>query len=152
MSSKKNAETKTREKHKKPVDVQASIGGQKDADITLRALSIRQPFIEQILRGDKKVEYRGTPTKVRGRIYLYASLGRYSKTDEEELTEDVGFEFDNLPRGLLIGTVEIVDCEEIEDGVYGWHLRNPQRLPKLLKPTQRANPVWFYPYVSPSKS
>ncbi len=38
-----------------------------------RAISIRQPFVELILRGDKKFEYRSTPTKLRERVYIYAS-------------------------------------------------------------------------------
>ena len=33
-----------------------------------RALSIRQPHAEAILRCVKKIEYRSGPTKIRGRI------------------------------------------------------------------------------------
>ena len=40
----------------------------------MRALSIRQPYAEQILRGTKKIEYRGRPTNIRERVYIYASL------------------------------------------------------------------------------
>jgi hypothetical protein len=40
----------------------------------MRALSIHQPYAEQILRGKKKVEYRSRPTNIRERIYIYASL------------------------------------------------------------------------------
>lgn len=39
-----------------------------------RAISIRQPFVELILRGLKKREYRSKPTNIRERVYLYASL------------------------------------------------------------------------------
>jgi len=39
-----------------------------------RAISIRQPWVEQILRGIKKKEYRDIPTNIRERVYLYASL------------------------------------------------------------------------------
>lgn len=42
---------------------------------TGRAISIRQPYVEDILRGKKKYEYRSRPTQIRGRVYLYASLG-----------------------------------------------------------------------------
>jgi hypothetical protein len=42
----------------------------------MRALSIRQPFAELILRGVKTVEYRSRPTRIVGeRFYLYASKG-----------------------------------------------------------------------------
>lgn len=39
-----------------------------------RAISIRQPYVEMILRGVKKVEYRSQVTHIRERVYLYASL------------------------------------------------------------------------------
>lgn len=41
---------------------------------TGRAISIQQPFVEQILTGKKKYEYRSFPTKIRGRVFLYVSL------------------------------------------------------------------------------
>jgi hypothetical protein len=34
-----------------------------------RALSIRQPYVELILRGKKREEYRSRQTHVRGRVY-----------------------------------------------------------------------------------
>src|SRR2546426_5287471 len=39
-----------------------------------RAISIRQPLVELILRGIKKKEYRTVPTNIRERVFLYASL------------------------------------------------------------------------------
>lgn len=40
----------------------------------MRALSIRQPFAELILRGVKTVEYRSRPTRIVGqRFWIYAS-------------------------------------------------------------------------------
>ncbi|HEX3357004.1 MAG TPA: ASCH domain-containing protein, partial [Tepidisphaeraceae bacterium] len=42
----------------------------------MRALSIRQPFAELILRGIKTVEYRSRSTRIIGeRFWLYASKG-----------------------------------------------------------------------------
>ncbi|MBI4768802.1 MAG: ASCH domain-containing protein [Deltaproteobacteria bacterium] len=38
-----------------------------------RAISIRQPWVELILLGKKKAEYRSRPTKIRERVYIYAS-------------------------------------------------------------------------------
>ena len=40
----------------------------------MRALSVRQPYAELILRGEKKIEYRSKPTNIRERVYLYAFL------------------------------------------------------------------------------
>jgi len=40
----------------------------------MRALSIRQPYAELILRGIKTIEYRSRPTRIIGeRFYIYAS-------------------------------------------------------------------------------
>src|SRR4051794_30359946 len=42
----------------------------------MRALSIRQPFAELILRGVKTVEYRSRPTRIVGeRFWIYACKG-----------------------------------------------------------------------------
>src|SRR3954452_22760527 len=42
----------------------------------MRAVSIRQPYAELILRGIKTVEYRSRPTRIVGeRFYIYASKG-----------------------------------------------------------------------------
>lgn len=39
----------------------------------MRALSIRQPYAEMILRGEKTVEYRSQRTRIIGeRFYIYA--------------------------------------------------------------------------------
>lgn len=117
----------------------------------MRALSVRQPWAELFMRGEKaqmvhpkhgqvNVEFRSAPTKVRERIYIYASA---TATDfERNEAAKLRIDFDALPRGLLIGTVELVDC----DGG-SWYVKSPQRLDRPLKPKRRANPVWFYPFV-----
>jgi hypothetical protein len=43
----------------------------------MRALSIRQPYAEMILRGVKTVEYRSKPTRIIGeRFWIYAAKGK----------------------------------------------------------------------------
>jgi hypothetical protein len=129
----------------------ADVGGQADADLTMRALSIRQPWAEEIMRGSKTIEYRSRPTKIRGKVYIYAGLGRYTKADDEEIVKEVGYAIDDLERGLIVGTVEIEDCvENKKHGHFEWILKNPRRLKKLLKPTQQPTPAWFYPYQNPT--
>lgn len=110
----------------------------------MRALSIRQPFAEAIMRGTKTTEYRSGPTNIRGRILIYASLGRYGDDAESEMLQEFGItdvEADDLPRGVIIGSVELHDSDEGE-----WYLRNPQRAEKFVEPVNRPNPVWFYPF------
>lgn len=110
----------------------------------MRALSIRQPHAEAIMRGIKIIEFRSAPTKIRGRIYVYASLGRYPKGEEEQMLEDYGMDdaiCDELPRGVLVGTVELYDCQS-----GSWLLREPERASELLKPGKHPQPVWFNPF------
>ena len=47
----------------------------------MRALSIRQPFAELILRGTKTIEYRTRPTRIIGeRFWIYAAKGPRTKS------------------------------------------------------------------------
>ena len=103
----------------------------------LRALSIRQPWAELILRGEMTVEYRSQPTHIRGRVYIYASLARSEPGDDEIDGE--------LPRGFIVGTVEIAGCEGSE-GEFEWLLANPKRLPEPVAPQEQPQPVWFNPF------
>ena len=105
------------------------------------ALSVRQPFAELIMRGQKKIEYRGVPTTKRERVYVYASRPPRPREDFDAVKLQPG----DLPTGFLIGTVEITDCQG-EPGNYEWHLSRPQRLKKLIKPKGQPQPVWFRPF------
>ena len=112
----------------------------------MRALSIRQPWAEQILRGEKKIEYRTVAcTKMIGkRIYLYASQ-RFDQGELDEY-EAMGLQRGDLPTGVIVGTMEIAECDGFE-GDYEWHIRNPERLEKLLEPDKKPQPVWFKPFA-----
>ena len=110
----------------------------------MRALNIRQPHAEAILRGVKKVEYRSAPTHIRGCILVYAALGRYPEDEEAEMMAEYGIKdvtCDDLPRGVLVGSVELHDCDGGE-----WHLRNPVRAEKPVQPKNQPQPVWFHPF------
>src|SRR5215218_3103712 len=94
----------------------------------MRALSIRQPFAELILRGLKTIEYRSRPTRIIGeRFYIYASKKRavrerlsVTKADNivvptEKLPQWMYelaklFILDNLPTGVIVGTASISKC------------------------------------------
>lgn len=110
----------------------------------LKALSVRQPFAEQILRGGKVVEYRNVPVAYRGPVYIYAS--QYRPDDRD--WADVEMEPTDLPRGMVVGIVEVVGCHAGVDG-YEWDLANPRRLPHPIAPQERPQPVWFYPFGRP---
>lgn len=119
------------------------------------ALSIRQPWASLILKAGKGIENRCWPTKVRGRILIHAAKGmtrgehedaiafavsairadpRNASATRQVTLRDLGFAFEDLPRGGIIGSVEILDCVSKSDspwfvGDFGFVLRDPQPLP-----------------------
>ena len=133
----------------------------KHPDKSLPALGIRQPWAELILRGIKTIEIRSSQTRIRGPIYVYASKKLAKTPHAEKAIEKVGLNVEELPRGVLIGTVEIVDSFPVQQkhaaaaGVpaellkdkFGWKLANPQRLQTLIIPDYLPYGVWFYPFV-----
>lgn len=58
----------------------------------VRAISIRQPFDELILRGKKKIEYRSISTNIRERVFLYASR----KPDNQAIAQALTRQFESL--------------------------------------------------------
>jgi hypothetical protein len=108
----------------------------------LRALSIKQPFVEQIMRGTKRFEYRSRPTAVRGRVYVYASLKPRPRADWKGLR----FGLADVPHGLVVGTVEIMGSRRLRSGGYAWKLERPRRLRTFVKPKAHPQPVWFFPF------
>ena len=100
-----------------------------------RVLSIRQPWVELILRGVKRVENRSWPTTYRGDLIIHA--GGVQTTTRQYLRELDGedtanearagerattrprVDIDVLPFGCLAGVVRVVDCVPLDelDGV-----------------------------------
>ncbi|MFK7776704.1 MAG: ASCH domain-containing protein [Gimesia sp.] len=133
----------------------------KHPDKSLPALGIRQPWAELILRGIKTIEIRSSQTRIRGPIYIYASKKLAKTVYADKAVEKAEIDVEELPRGVLIGTVEIVDSfpvnqkhatasgvpAEILAGKFGWKLVNPQRLQDLIIPDYLPYGVWFYPFL-----
>ena len=121
----------------------------------MKALSIRQPWASLILKAGKDIENRCWPTKFRGRILVHAAKGM-TRTEYEDAIDfainairtdpknadaarivtlrELGFAFDDLPRGGVIGSVEIMDCVQSSEspwfmGEFGMVLRDPKPLP-----------------------
>jgi hypothetical protein len=114
----------------------------------MRALTIPQPHAEAIMRGKKLVDYRPGATTVRGRIYIYASPERLAPEDEAAWLDEydiANMSSDELPRGVIIGTVDLCDCTD--DGrVFSWHFRLPERADELLAPKNKPMGIWFNPF------
>src|SRR5438105_2623489 len=129
----------------------------------MRALSIRQPFAELILRGIKTVEYRSRPTRIIGqRFFIYASKsaakmqgGIWSNDLVAqapppwmiELAEQVGMieQHASLPTGVIVGSAVIERVSRV-DTMYRWHLVDVQRAKRFRKPRLHPQPVWFMPF------
>jgi activating signal cointegrator 1 len=111
------------------------------------ALSIRQPWVELILRGCKTIEVRTWPTRHRGELWLHAG----ARLDTKSLIKfDLNRE--DLTFGSIVGKCEIYACIEFTEETwdrwrmqhlnegplakrhYAWFLRKPIRTtPKAMK-------------------
>jgi hypothetical protein len=130
----------------------------------MRALSIRQPWAELILRGIKTVEYRSRPTRILGeRFFIYAAKGggpgawRVRRTENivvptepppawmAELAEALRLFPEDLPTGVIVGTA-VIERVTPGDGVFEWQLRDVERAKRLRKPKRHPQPVWFRPF------
>ena len=118
----------------------------------MKALSFRQPWAELILQGRKTMDLRTYKTAYRGRIAVHAP----QKGEKEPIAR---FELDPtaLDKGGIVGTVELVDVialneesyesyrdqhlagRSYREGLYGWVLADPQRLPQFLPMNGRRN-------------
>jgi len=126
----------------------------------MRALSVRQPWAELILIGHKTIEVRSRRTHLRERVFIYAGLNRIKPAEEARIAAQFGIDVDGLPRGVLVGSVEIVGCLPLAlddsdaacfqitetHGFYAWHLARPHRAEELVKPNNQPQPMFFNPY------
>ena len=111
----------------------------------MRALSIRQPYAELILRKIKKIEYRNRQTKIIGeRFYIYAAMQPGDLKGFKELRCKPG----ELPTGVLVGTAIIAKWTRPRGRSkdYNWHLTGVKRLKHPRKPRKHPQPSWFNPF------
>jgi ASCH domain-containing protein len=76
----------------------------------IRALSVRQPWAELTLSGERQAECRSRPTNVPGRVLVYASL---TPSDNPTAWNKVGNQPGELPSGQIVGIVEITAGQAI---------------------------------------
>jgi hypothetical protein len=126
----------------------------------MRALSIRQPWAELIILGQKTIEVRSRRTNLRERVFIYAGLNRIEQAEEVRIAAQFGIDVDGLPRGVLVGTVAIVGCLPLRwddshaacfeitetHGFYAWLLARPKRAESLLKPKNQPKAEFFNPF------
>lgn len=108
-----------------------------------RAISIRQPYVEGILRGVKQYEYRTRPTTIKEVVYLYASI---KDGDYAYFSRWIKARPGDFPIGVIVGTVEIAGCRfRSRSGDYAYILKNPRRLKRPLRPLNQPQPVFWRP-------
>ena len=126
----------------------------------MRALSVRQPWAELILLGHKTIEVRSRRAHLRERVHIYAGFNRIEPAEEARIAAEFGIDVDGLPRGVLVGTVEIVGCLPLQQddsqaacfqiteshGFYAWLLARPKRAEDLVKPNNQPQPMFFNPF------
>lgn len=110
----------------------------------VRAISIRQPYAEQILQGTKGSEYRSKLTRITERVYIHAALKEAADADEHDYAL-IRKDFASLPKGVIVGTVEIVGCLRNGNRGYKYELCRPRRLRKYLVPKNQPQPGFWIP-------
>jgi activating signal cointegrator 1 len=134
----------------------------------MKALSLIQPYATLILLGYKLYETRSWDTKHRGPLAIHASAGKPAWARQQALSDPVicevlerhGLTFDTLPRGVVLGSAEVVSThptlslsdlsiEELAVGDYtpgrfAWRLANTIVLPEPI-PCKGALSLWELP-------
>ena len=111
----------------------------------IRAISVRQPWAELIIRGDKQVEVRKASTPYRGLLVIHAAASIRNEFRIANFGLEEGL---SLPMQSFIGTVELIDVVPLNrerwgklrklhlipgpwdqrKHKYAWILRNPTRV------------------------
>ncbi|MEK6879293.1 MAG: ASCH domain-containing protein [Nanoarchaeota archaeon] len=118
----------------------------------MKALSIKQPYVELILQGRKTIEIRKWNTNFRGKFLVHAS----KNPDEEAMKK---FSFHELDTGCIVGKAELIDVKQYKNepeflkdkdkhladfkfGNHGFVLKNAER----IKPIPCKGKLNFWNY------
>ena len=125
----------------------------------MKAITIKQPWASLIAAGLKDIENRTWKTNFRGRVLIHAAKvsvkdgwsalnGMQIKKVSKHKYKLYG-DNEDLPKGAIIGSVEIVDCVQnhpspwAEKGVWNWVLANPILFPEPI-PAKGKLSFWEY--------
>jgi hypothetical protein len=97
-----------------------------------RALTVKNPWAWAIIHAGKDVENRSRPTSHRGRLYIHAGKGYASDALKFPAFSTLDLDFDVTGetrrgidvRGLVIGTVDVIDCHSARDCWTGWEAKD----------------------------
>lgn len=130
----------------------------------MKTITIKQPFPYLIFQGIKDIENRTWPTKFRGRVLVHASakrMGRILNNEDGIITDEqwnamgerarVECVVPTSPTGVIVGSVEIVDCVINHPSIWAYKTELPEQLSnKCNWNWVLANPITF-PEPIPAK-
>ena len=116
--------------------------------VTVKALSVRQPWAWAIIQGGKDIENRRRPTHIRETIAIHASLSPARDWGMPARVRNPPPE-EEWVRGAILGFVDLVDCVERHhskwfEGPCGYVLTNPRPLRTPI-PCKGALGFWRVP-------
>lgn len=123
----------------------------------MKCLSVKQPWASLICMGLKDVENRSwRPKTAPGRILIHAgaSIDKYAQDEAEDI---VGHSLPDLPRGAIIGYVDVYDFTEHSDSVWAgerhgsewkWKLRDAKMFKKPI-PYKGQLSIFTVPEIDP---
>ncbi len=112
----------------------------------MKTLTLIQPWATLIMDGRKAVETRSWSTNYRGRLAIHAG-----KRVDKAAADEAGYSLEELPRGAVLGTVELVCVHEMtnellqeasgsekawgvwEQGRFAWYLGSVLRFPQPVQ-------------------
>jgi len=117
-----------------------------------KALTVKQPWANLIVKGIKDVENRTWQTKYRGRLYIHAAkksdpVGfsfNCPSTVFDKANNSIGKEF----KMAIIGYVDLVDIVKNSKSIwaqidcYHWVLKNPVMLDKPIENVKGSLSLW----------
>lgn len=125
----------------------------------MKAITIKQPWASLIATGLKDIENRSWKTNYRGRVLIHAAASPVKEglaaLNNKQLfdlmqRENWETEFENLPNGAIVGSVEIVDCVQnhpskwAQEGFWHWVLANPVLFPEPITGVKGKLSFWEY--------
>lgn len=122
----------------------------------MKVLSIKQPWASLIVQQRMKdIENRTWKTNFRGRILIHASSipvkeGWEALTRIQSWSIPCEPDIKRLPKGAIIGSVEIVDCTKnnpsiwAEKDAYNWVLAHPILFKKPIMDVKGKLGLWEY--------
>lgn len=106
---------------------------------TFTVLTVRQPWAHLIVTGQKDIENRSWPTKLRGRVLIHAAktVDRDAYDSLRPLADVAMPDLADMPRQAIVGSVMIDGCVDHSDsewfsGPFGFTLRDAVRFDRHI--------------------